>query len=210
MLGPLVDAWRLSADLHRLRSGASESELAVAEDDLGRPLPEPVRALYRLTDGASFLDGNLNVYPLQAETLGLVGASDWLRSVRWTIAEELVVLGDNGSDDSFGIWLARRPSSDDPGPVIQIAEVGHGYAVAGTGFVSFLTWWTAYYLLLYDVGRDALRALGIPERLWGANPDEELVDELTQWADPELPDPVPDPYGRPTDVEALRARFGSR
>src|SRR5919204_2954219 len=100
MLGPLVDAWRLSADLHRLRSGASESELAVAEDDLGRPLPEPVRALYRLTDGASFLDGNLNVYPLQAETLGLVGASDWLRSVRWTIAEELVVFGDNGSDDS--------------------------------------------------------------------------------------------------------------
>jgi SMI1 / KNR4 family (SUKH-1) len=208
MLEPLLEAWQRSAHLHDLRSGASERDLAAAEADLGRSLPESVRALYRVTNGAALLDGNLNIDPLRGETPALVGGSDWLRSVEWTIPEELVVFGNNGSGDSFGVWLARRSSSD--GPVIQIAEVGDGYAVAGTGLVPFLTWWTAYYLLLLEAGRDALRALGVPERLWRANPDDELVGELSRWADPGLPDPVPDPYERPLEVETLRAHFGSR
>jgi hypothetical protein len=210
MLEPLLDAWRRSANLHDLRSGASEQDLAAAEADLGRSLPEAVRALYRVTDGAALLGGNLNIDPLRGETLALVGGSDWLRSVEWTIPDEVVVFGNNGSGDSFGIWRARGSRDHDSGPVLQIAEVGDGFAIAGTGFVPFLTWWTAYYLLLLEADRGALRALGVPERLWSANPDEELVGELTRWADPGLSDPVPDPYQRPMEVEMLRAHFGSR
>jgi hypothetical protein len=205
MLEPLVEAWRLSSELHELSAGASEAELAAAEAELGRSLPEAARALYRVTNGAALLRVNLRLYPLWADELGLVAASDWLRSVEWTIPEELVVFGDNGSDDSFGLWLPRGRRDDDPAPVIQIAEVGDGFAVAGTSLVPFLTGWSAYYLLLLEADRSALSALGVPQRLWDAEPDEKIF----AWADPDLPDPDPDPYGRPVDVEALRERYGS-
>jgi SMI1 / KNR4 family (SUKH-1) len=205
MLEALVEAWRLSSELHELAAGASEAELASAEAELGRSLPEAARALYRLTDGASLLRRNLNVYPLRAAEFGLVAASGWLRSVEWTIPEELVVFGDNGSDDSFGLWLPRGRREDDPAPVIQIAEVGEGFAVAGTSLLPFLTGWSAYYLLLLDSDRSALSALDVPQRLWDAEPS----DELFGWADPDLPDPAPDPYGRPVAVSVLRERYGS-
>ena len=209
MLEPLVEAWRLSSELHELSAGASEAELAAVEAELGRSLPEAARALYRLTDGASLLGGNLNVYPLRAAELGLVAASEWLRSVEWTIPEELVVFGNNGADDSFGLWLPRGRRDDDPAPVIKIGEGGEGFAVAGTSLVPFLTGWSAYYLLLLEADGSALSALGVPQRLWDAKLDEELFAELVGWADPDLPDPNPDPYGRPVDVRKLRERYGS-
>jgi hypothetical protein len=209
MLELLVEAWRLSSQHHELAAGASEAELAAAEADLGRSLPEAARALYRLTDGASLLGVNLRVYPLREEELGLVTASEWLRSVEWTIPEELVVFGDNGSDDSFGLWLPRKRQEDDPAPVIQIAEGGEGFAVAGTSLVPFLTGWSANYLLLLEADRSALSVLGVPQRLWDAKLDEELFAELVGWADPDLSDPNPDPYGRPVDVGKLRTRYGS-
>jgi hypothetical protein len=207
MIDHLLEAWRLSPVRNDLQPGASDEEIAAAEADLGRSLPEAARALYRAADGASLLGGNLNVNPLRAERFGVVVLSDWLRSVKWTIPEELVVFGDNGADDSFGLWLPRGRRDDDPAPVIQIAEVGDGLAIAGTSLVQFLIGWSAYYLL--DEGAEsALSALGVPERLWGAEPDDEAFAELLRWADPELSDPLPDPYGRPVDVETLRKRFG--
>jgi hypothetical protein len=208
MIDQLLEAWRLSSERHELQAGASDAEIAAAEDHLGRSLPEPARALYRATDGAFLLDGNLIVYPLRAEKLGLVAMSDWLRSVKWTIPDEVVVFGSDGADDSFGLWLPHTRHEDDPAPVIQIAEVGDGLAIAGTSLLPFLVGRSAYYLL-DEAAESALSALGVPERLWGAEPDDEAFAELVRWADPELSEPLPDPYGRPVALESLRERFGS-
>jgi hypothetical protein len=93
--------------------------------------------------------------------------------------------------------------------VIQIAEVGDGFAVAGTALVPFLTARIAYYLVGEDESAGALAALDVPEALREAESDDALFVELTRWADPGLEDPDPDPYARPVDVDALRRRFGS-
>src|SRR2546422_5158923 len=114
MIDQLLDAWRLSSDHHELHAGASDEQIAAAEAVLGRSLPEPARSFYRATDGASLLDGNLNVYPLHGEPFGLVVHTDRLRSVEWTIPEELVVFGNDGSDDSFGLWVPHGRREDDP------------------------------------------------------------------------------------------------
>src|SRR6185369_1438624 len=122
-------------------------------------------------DGGSFVDTNLRVNPRRADPLGLVGASDWLRSVDWTIPDELVVFGDNGSDDSFGLWLPHGRGGGDPAPVIQIAEGGGGFALAGTALMPFLTARIAYYLVGEDESAGALADLGVPEALREAESD---------------------------------------
>jgi hypothetical protein len=184
-----------------------------------------MRALYAMSDGLSLLQGNLNIYPLRArETgLGLIGSSavslsEELREYEWRIPQELVVFGDNGGDESFGLWLPTSRSTTDPVPVIEIAEGGEaaleleerdGFAVIGTGLPNFLTSWSAYYLLLLEAETAALEALSVPESFWNREADDSLMNDLLAWADPALPDPHPDPYQRPVVARALREMFGS-
>ena len=199
-LAKVFDAWERSAHLH-----LAEPPTAVdaAERALGRALPDDARELYGAVGGGSFLEGNLGLHPPGPpeegeEQLTLATASALLRSWDWPVPDELVVFGDNGAGDHFGVWL---PAGGGARPVVvQIGEVFEPacLAVVGDDLASFLAGWTAYYLASLGAPVDALDALGVPDELRSL--DEDGSDEehfaLLSWASPGLPDPCPDPYER--------------
>lgn len=201
-LADVLAAWQRSPGAHEPLPGASADDLAQAEDALGRPLPAALAELYLTAGGGSFLHGNLGLHPLLPDgddDLALTTAGDLLRSWDWPIPDQLLVFGDNGAGDVFGLWLAETSATT--GPVVQVGEVFEDecLAVIGDTLPAFLAGWTAYYLLL-DGGdhESALDALGVPPPLRSLpddGSDEEFYARLS-WASPGLPDPQPDPYER--------------
>jgi hypothetical protein len=118
------------------------------------------------------------------------------------------MIGGNGSDDLFGLWL---PGDDEARPLaVQVGETFEpaSFAVVGDDLESFLAGWTAYYLLLLgdeiDVG-PALDALGVPAqlRVQSSGLGDEDLDALLAWASPHLPDVHPDPYERGLTADDL-------
>ena len=208
----VIRAWRLSADLHALRPGANEAALRAAEQSLGRVLPADLAALYRFSNCGDLMGGNLSILPLAStgDELGLVDAADDYRANHWPVPQEVLIFGGNGQGEPFGLWFPEDADATDDHPVIQIGELFESacMAVYGTSLVRFLTAWSAYYLLLEEAPGAALDALGIPKRL---RTDEYAEDyaAIAAWADPDLPDPDPDPYETAYDVEGLRRLFGS-
>ena len=203
LLGKVLAAWDASADLHSTNPGASSDGLERAQGEIGRPLPAAAVDLYRALDGGSLLHGNLNLLPLLPEgvTLALTTSSDVLRSWDWPIPDELLIFGDNGAGDVFGIWL---PTARDAQPVIvQVGEIfeERSFAIVGDDLSSFLLAHSAFYLLSFAEDEDvdaALAAIGLPEHLRELDLEDgdEAYFELLLWANPELPDPRPDPYTR--------------
>jgi hypothetical protein len=169
-----------------------------------RPLPEDLRDICAEMAGPELLGGNLRIYPLEADdpdTLTVANAAERLRSSDWPVPDELVVFGDNGQGDSFGIWVPRdggaRPVVVQIGAVFEEACL----AVVAVDLECFLRAWGAYYgLLLGDPAQveELISELEIPEELRSLEDegsDEEFYAVLA-WACPGLPDPRPDPYER--------------
>jgi SMI1 / KNR4 family (SUKH-1) len=162
----------------------SGAEWSSVEEALGRPLPEELREFLEEAADRELLGGNLKVYPLvppegDEEALALTTASDLLRSWDWPVPDEMVIFGDNGQGDSFGLWLPR-----DGGARPIVVEIGEVFedaclAVVGDGLDSFVRGCTGYDTQLGD--RDL---------------DEEDFYEILGRANPGLPDPRPDPYER--------------
>jgi hypothetical protein len=205
----LICAWTVAGDSGDMAPGATEEELRAVEAQIGVLLPPALRALYRATNGAYLLDGNLRLYPLQAPEgeFSLVAASDMLRQWDWTVPTEILVFGDDGQGDSFGIWLPQTPDDRYDHPVVEIGEIFEPgcMAVVGTSLDRFLLAWSAYYLLLEEAPASALDAIGFPRDLWA---DELMHGEHHAWADPGLPDRAPDPYVQRYDVHDLHRQFG--
>jgi hypothetical protein len=197
--------------------GATPEEIADAEAALGRTFPDDVKTLYSTYNGGDFIGGNVQFDPLfptkygelwpqyandaslaEMESFGVVTAGDEFREYGFPVPPELVMLGSNGSESWYGIWL---PVEGNHRPVV--VEVGEGFerdalAIVGDDLASFLAGHCAYYLLLYlGDGFDlvpALDALGVPEVLRRAD-DEDLYFDLLTWANPNLPDKRPSVYG---------------
>jgi hypothetical protein len=210
-LEQVLRAWELSAALHEPRPAAPEGDLDEASRRLGRRLPVAVKQLYATANGGSFLHGNLALAPLLPagdDGTSVATGADALRAAEWPIPHGLVVLGGNGADDHFGVWL---PGDAEARPlVVQIGETfaPESFAVVGDDLVSFLTGWSAYYLLLLgddaDVG-PALDALGVPAqlRVQSSQLGDDDLDALLSWASPHLPDVHPDPYERGLTADDL-------
>lgn len=204
-LASVLTAWRVAGELDHADAPATDSDLGRVEGLLGRKLPTDLAELYRAVGGGSFVGGNLSLHPAlpppgQTEALSLATAGDLLRSWNWPVPEPMVVFGDNGAGDVFGVWAPR----DDIGHpiVVQVGEVFEArcLAVIGDDVASFLRGWTAYYLLL-AADRDVspvLDALQVPAALRSLhdNGSDDEFFRLLQWANPALPDPRPDPYER--------------
>ena len=195
-LRAVLTAWELTPHLHEPAPPATEADLATAQEQLGRRLPQAFLDLYSVAGGGSFLHGNLNLLPPLPdgpEDLALTTASDLMRSWEWEIPEPLVIIGDNGGDEHFGLWL---PQDGGARPlVVELAEMFDDpecLAIMGD-LESFLTAWNVYYLLLIDEAgaQEALLALGVPQEL-RALPEEGTEEELRRifaWAAPGLPGP---------------------
>src|SRR5438445_2097787 len=124
-LVPILESWALSSIPDEWKPGARDTEIAEAERMIGREFPPPLRGVYQVSDGLSILEGNLNFHPLRPseKRLGLTNASDKLREWKWPIPEELVVFGDNGGDELFGVWLPEGPVRRTSCPVIEVGEI---------------------------------------------------------------------------------------
>ena len=203
-IGQVVAAWQTAGGVNELRRPATDAELASAEVELGRPLPATLQRLYEFSDGLSVAYGSLNVYPLLTGEITLVRASDQLRSWNWPIPQDVLMFGDNGGDELFGIWYPSDASPAGPTPVVMIGEVfqGPNMALVGTDLAPFLKAWSAYYL--GSESPETLDALGVPAELQPSNQQLDL-DAYIAWADPNLPDKHPDPYTRGLDEDTIRA-----
>ena len=214
-LDDVLAAWRLSGELGQAEPPASDGDLRRAEQVLGRRLPPAIVRLYAAVGGGSFAGGNLTLHPAvpevdNGEGLSLATAADLLRTWGWPVPEPLVVFGDNGAGDAFGVWVPRDGAGSPV--VVQLGEVFEErcLAVVGDDLPSFLCGWTAYYLLLADEGSDvsdALDALGVPPSLRSLEEDgsDDEFFRLLRWASPNLPDPQPDPYERGLTAEQVDA-----
>ena len=140
-----------------------------------RTIPEDLRVVCAEMAGHELLGGNLRIYPLESDdpdTLTVANASDRLRSWDWPVPDELVVFGDNGQGDSFGLWVPRdggaRPVVVQIGAVFEEACL----AVVAEDLECFLRAWGTYYGLLLGepaqvAGADrGARDSGGAQRLW--------------------------------------------
>jgi hypothetical protein len=195
--------------------GASDAELDTAEAELGRRFPEAFRALYRWSNGGSDLGGMLSLERLRREgqdELSVVTSSRLMREWEWEIPDELVIFGGDGSDENYGLWL---PEGGDPESawVIQVGEIfgDPNLAVVGTRLERFLLWLSVWMFGAPETaGEPALDALGVPAELrsWEWDREDEAKYAAIAWADPDLPDPRPDPYHRGLDGDGVRALLG--
>jgi hypothetical protein len=206
----LKRAWALSPALHQLPSGAPEKALKAVEKRLGVPLPGDLRALYRVSDGPSLFLGNLNIYPSDARreiTLGR--AADVFRARGWPVPDEILVFADDGAGSLYGIWTGevadpRFPAP--PSPVVEIieSEEPEALGLAATSLVRFLVFQTALGALQAGGAEEVLAALDVPEYLRRMDPGDPDLERLREWADPDLPRKVSDPYLGALDPEELR------
>jgi len=135
--------------------------------------------------------GNLNFVPLESSDdseLTLMNLSSKLREGKWSVPEELLLFGDDGSDSQFGLWLPEGAALVDDCPVIELGET-ESMAIAGTSLRRFLKGRTAYYLLLDEAPGKSLDALGLPTELRTDDPDDDDFARITKWADPGIPYP---------------------
>lgn len=212
----ILESWALSSVPEEWGQGASDAELVEAERTLKVRLPPALRGIYQVSDGLSILGGNLNFHPLEPteERLGLTNASDQLREWNWPIPQELLVFGDNGADELFGLWLLGAADQRISSPVVEVGEIfeAKAFAVVGTDLCRFLRAWTAFYTLRdvqeETVEPEALDVLGVPNELREGADDGHLFRRFFAWADPDLPDVNPDPYKRGVTAVDLRRMFG--
>ena len=228
-LARVFEAWALSRACHQPEPGATARDIAAAELTLGRALPAQVREFYGFANGGRFLDGNLVLHPLlgtpaDPEALSVTTASELLRSWEWPIPQPLVLLGDNGGEEPFGVWVATTPAAS---LVVQTGEVFEEACLVVIGFdlAGFLTAQTAFHLLSNDRvdTQPALDALGVPASLRAvdrpagrslrsivaryrrsANSEPDMV-AIRAWTDPQLPDADPDPYARGLTADEIDA-----
>jgi len=173
---------------------------------MDRKLPGDLRELLTELGDMELVGGNLNVYGLapaegDKEALTLTTASEVLRSSEWPVPDQLVIFGDNGQGDSFGVWAPKdgggRPIVVKIGAVFEDACL----AVVGDDLESFLRGWFAYYILLLGEPEDIkeiVEQYELPDELSSLDDDgsDDEFYAILQWANPGLPDPRPDPYGR--------------
>ena len=216
----LLEAWKLSRDLHGFRPSASPETVAAAETAFGRRFPAGLRSLYLVSNGFRLFDGNLEIHPLVGidGRLGLLmpngrSLTQQLREWEWSMPDELVVFAGDGRDSVFGLWLPDARREERPTPVIEAKLDALG--VVGTDLLPFLRYQTAFLLLAFKAkaAPQALAALGAPASFAKREADDRTLAALQKWADPNLPglqlgSPVRVAV-TPVGVEWLRRTYGA-
>lgn len=99
----VLRAWDAAGDLVDRGAPADPATRALAEQELGRALPEQLRAFYTACDGMSLASGDLRLHPLRGTDTGerTDGAADGatvttaarqLREWEWPVPAELTRL----------------------------------------------------------------------------------------------------------------------
>jgi hypothetical protein len=194
MLDKLISAWMAE---RRLCDIAPPIEFDV-EVALRQALPNiagsVLMPLYSRTASASIASGNTNIHPPFGPYPSVTSASAQLREWKWHIPENVVVFGDNGCGESFGVWQPKGPG------VPLIVEIAEPYretasmSVVGTDLARFLLGRTVYYFLLCEADANALAMLNVPESIRSIALDDDGFSAVARWADPLLPNRPLSPY----------------
>ncbi len=209
----ILDAWAATADWHAPNPAAAPDDVTAAEHVIGRRLPQAFRELYLVHDGGGWLGHNLNLLPLDdgnEESEGSVtGAAAAFRRFGWPVPDEVVVIGDDGASDIFGLWLPKveeRPLVVTIGAIFEPGCMG----IAGQDLNAFLRARTAYYLLLPDDTMSAgLDALDVPVELRAPDPDDTTWTQINEWASPTVPPSSMDAYDArltPADLHRIASK----
>ncbi len=192
----ILDAWAATPDMHDPHPAAAPDSVTAVERVIGRRLPQAFHELYLVHDGGGMLLRNLNLFPLHDESeLSVTNAAATYRGWEWPVPDEVVLFGENGCGDPFGLWLPGAGAR--PLVVVVNAFFEPGcMGIAGRDLNAFLRTWTAYYLLLPPRGTTTagLDALDVPEELRSHDPDDAVFAQIMKWADPTLPSSSADPY----------------
>lgn len=203
----VLSAWAARDDMHAPNPPAPHDRVAAVEHTIHRELPSAFHELYAVHDGGQWLNGNLTLLPLDdGSELSVARASDTYRSWGWPIPEQVVVFGNDGCGDPFGVWLPTsrvRPLIVTVGAIFEPDCMG----LVGDDLAAFLVARTAYYLLPQDHATiDGLDALEVPESLRALPPDDATFARLIQWASPTISPDLISPYtARLTTDEVHRA-----
>jgi len=212
-LQELVRAWQITASFHSFNPPATERDLEKVELELGFHLPVPLRELYLFSNGMHLLRGNLNIYPLLPENgkRALSNASIQCREL-FQIPPEVLVFGDNGSDEHYGIWNTEIKSEIFKHPILEIGELfvdPDCMTVVATDLSPFLYGTTAFYILSSAGSNEALDVIGLPQEIRTGKDvsSNEHFSYIRKWIDPLLPDPDPEPYTKGLDTAQIKKLF---
>ena len=194
----ILDAWAATASMHQPHPAADPADVTAAEHAIGRRLPQAFHELYLVHDGGSWLHGNMNLLPLddghEAGEGSVTRAAATFRGWGWPVPDEVVLIGDDGDGDIFGLWLPEeeeRPLVVTVGAIFEPGCMG----VAGEDVNAFLRARTAYYLLPPDETTTAgLDALEVPVELRSGDPDDTTWTKINEWASPTIPPSSMDAY----------------
>lgn len=208
-LDRVIAAWQEAGALHEPPRPAMPDQIGAAETALGRPLPDALRRLYEFGNGMGLMGGNLNFDSLAKGASSVVDNGRQLREWGWPIPRDLLMFGDNGAGDLFGVWYPPESRANWRTPVVMVGQIFEpaSFALAGTDLAPFLRAWSGYYLQLHGAPAPALDLLGLPTHLRGID-DSYGLTPYFRWADPDLPDPDPDPYERGMDENQLDDLIG--
>lgn len=202
----ILDAWAATRDVHDAHPAAAPDSVTAAERVIGRQLPPAFHELYLVHDGGSWLHHDLHLFPLHDESeLSVTNAAATHRGWEWPIPDEVVLFGNDGCGDPFGLWLpgaGARPLVVTIGAIFEPGCMG----VVGQDLNAFLRARTAYHLLPpHGTTTAGLDVLGVPEELRAHDPDDDVLAQINEWASPTVPSSLVSSYGaRLTAVDLHR------
>jgi hypothetical protein len=181
----LFAAWRAASGHRELGPPASEAEIALTEANIGRPLPDEIKQVYREVNGLSF-HGLTMLYPLRGSDLSVESLNDFMSEGSDPFPECLRVFGSDGSEGNYMFWSDPvRPPYITPVVTFPMIDDVECYFLSGTSVLRFLVAITAADRC-YDEDFAPVEILGMPRHLFAAEPDEVAI---ISWADPSLPNP---------------------
>ena len=213
-LKELIQLWQVTSSLHSFNPPVNQKDLQQAEAKLAFHLPPPLRELYLYSNGMSLFRGSLSIYPLLS-TNGKDGLDSVTTQCRewFQIPPDVLVFGNNGSDEHYGFWTSRPPIVTFSCPIVEIGELYVDpacMAVVATDLLPFLFGETAFFSLVSELGGDVLDIIDLPEelRVDRSQVNNKHFAKIRKWADPMLPDPDPEPYTKGLNTNQIQKLFG--
>lgn len=211
----LLHFWKVSGAIRR---PAVESEFLAFQQAIGHPPPPSLAWLLSKTNGMTADHNNTNIASIrQEDAFSMMNQTLKARTSRG-YPDEVLVIGDNGSDDKFALWIPAGPDRSQV-PVLAITEFSWNptcVQLVAYDLLPFLWARHAFYEWMYAMNpgdepclpKSLLRSCGLPspEDL-GVRPSSEAhMAALLRQACSGLPIP---PKGGWTE-EALRTAFGGQ
>jgi len=105
-----------------LNNPATDEEIIEVETSLKVKFPVLLKELYKYSNGLYAFNGSLQLYPLNSDDFSILKASDVHRSWDWPVPNEMVLFGDNGQGEPFGLWFSSEDKTK-KNFVTQIGEI---------------------------------------------------------------------------------------